>query len=294
VKAHSGLEKIEHQPADSEGTMNDRFAALRRQAIVDAADEADSRMATAPRPAASGLAVDDVVRQFAHSGGPGIGGLFVRGIESLATLRTFVESIPEGGASLETLKARKHNLEKHSYVRADTTMRIFGGRGFGLLVDPNKVTGHVRFDDGRPAIWTEDGVTTGSSKPTVAADLGRDGEVGALLDAMIGQANTAKRADATKISNWNEVEILTAPRDAYVGLFYSWPSKKGSYDQSFPEREKADLAKLWRDRTGQDTLRIYLYLHRGTPVDVEARKAQAALGRPGASTLALQEEIRAT
>ncbi|MCT2584564.1 hypothetical protein [Actinophytocola gossypii] len=293
VKLRKSLESIEHATPDTAETMNQRFAVLRRQAIVEADLEADSRMPDAPRPVDTKLAADAVVRQFGGDGAR-IGGLFVRGVESAAALRMYLESIPEPGQTLEALKSRRYNLEKYSYIRSDTTMRIFGGRSYGLLVDPNQVARHVRFDDGRAAIWSEDGVTTGTSKPTVAADLGRVDDIGDLLNAMIGDINEKKRADATKISNWNEVEILSAPPEAYVGLFYAWPTKKEAYDRVFTAEAKSSLAKLWHARTGQDVMRIYLYIHRGKPSGEDARVAQDALGAPGASTLALHEEVPVT
>lgn len=293
VKLKNSLESIEHTTPDTAETMNERFAVLRRRAIVDADLEADSRMPNAPRPVATNLAADAVVRQFSDGGGR-IGGLFVRGVESTAALRMYLDSIPDPGQPLEALKSRRYNLEKYSYIRSDTTMRIFGGRSYGLLVDPNQVTGHVRFDEGRAAIWSEDGVTTGTSKPTVAADLGRAGDIGNLLDVMVDDINAKKRADATKISNWNEVEILSAPPEAYVGLFYAWPTKKAAYDRVFTAETKTDLAKSWHAHTGQNVLRIYLYVHRGRPSGADASAAQEALGVSGASTLTLHEEVSVT
>ena len=135
-------------------------------------------------------------------------------------------------------------------------------------------------------------MTTGTAKPTVAADLGKSGEIGALLDDMTATMNAGKKDNPAKISNWNEVEILSAPGSAYAGLFYAWPSKKEAYDRVFTKEAKRDLAKLWQARTGQNVMRIYLYTHCGRPTGEDAKEAQQKLGTPGASTLELHEEVK--
>src|SRR5262249_1721068 len=111
-----------------------------------------------------------ITGQFAECSARRGGGLLMRATASEGEMSTFLNSVPPDGTSHEELKARQHNLEKYAYIRADTSMRTFGSRPSGIMLDPNPVWQHVRMNGDRLAIYAEDAVSGACTKPTIVAD----------------------------------------------------------------------------------------------------------------------------
>ena len=225
-------------------------------------------------------------QRFAHAG-PG-GGLLMRAVESPDMLSTLVESIPHATDTRSDLLKRRYMYEKYSHIRSDTWMKPFGGRTYGLLVDPHVMPAHALLKsppkkDERPQFkfHVEDATSTTAEMPIPAgADHAR--AVPEALHALIQEHQAANRGGKEK---WNEVEMLSAPPGAYQGLFHFGAEgdvkADASFDEKFPEATQKQLAALWHLKTGQESLKVYRY-HRG----------QQPVGEEGASQLKLWKEFR--
>jgi hypothetical protein len=288
------LDEIKNEPETQEAALDQEFTARIGKLV-----ESKKRPTVggipdfAALPARPEHGTDATTEQFGNTSSKSGGGVLMRGVADQAELELFLSSVPSPDTSRDALKARKFNLEKYSYVRSDTSMRAFGGRAMGLLVDPNQVKDQVKMEDGRMSMLWEDGQTGKSTKPTTTADVKKTPEeVSTGFDALVTKQNEVKKIGKQSMGNWNEVEILTAKSNAYIGLFYAWPHQK-HYDAVFTSSLKATIGELWHKVTGQTTLRIYLYKHRGNPerASDELETARAALGTPGASELILMETI---
>jgi hypothetical protein len=260
------------------------------------------------RPTARADEVDPIA-QF-NTAGPG-GGLLMRAIENPQMVQTIVDSIPDQGASLEELKKRKFYLEKYAHVRGDTSMTPYTGRNYGFLVNPHVMHEHALIpDDSNPLMpvdrkqpqikrpvkfkfYPED-AQTGNSQKLIAGDYAhvkREGmsipqHVPGKLDELIREQNKLKTQGRVGVGNWNEVEMLSAPPKAYVGMFHE--SSGAAFDTTFDLDRRKALIKSWADRTGQQALKVYRYEHLGKDGD------RSALGMPGASKLSLHGEVLAT
>ncbi|MFN6518725.1 MAG: DUF4157 domain-containing protein [Nostoc sp. CreGUA01] len=293
VEAQKALDSLKTDDL-SELELTENFDTLLKELELAAAAKAEKEKIAAKPVRPENGTTDPTTEQFGKTAKEG-GGLLMRGVADFGELNTFMTSIPEPDTPQDKLKERKFNLEKYSYIRSDTTMRTFGGRSMGFLVDWEKVSGHILTQEGKLAISEEDVQSGSTAKPSTVADNPAitQKDVAQEFDALVTKSNETKKTNPAKMGNWNEVQILTANPDAYVGLFYAWPNTKQDYDKTFTSDKKKELAQKWFEKTGQRQLRIYVYMHRGNPKPGEAESGAAieSLGEVGASDLYLMETI---
>ena len=173
-------------------------------------------------------------------------------------------------------------------------MRCFGGRNMGFLLDPSKMVDNVLTNEDSSMLMAPGDVMSGNQKPITTKDRGiKEIDVEKGFHGVVTDQNSLKQKGEA-LGNWNELQMLTAKPNAYMGLFYAWPTPT-DYGKVFTEGRKQELAKKWFEKTGQKTLNIYLYKHRGNPGakddPKEFEQAKAALGQAKASEMMLIETV---
>lgn len=223
------------------------------------------------------------------------GGLLMRAVADHKELDVFLESIPSESATQDDLKQRQFFLEKYSYIRTDASMRCFGGRNMGFLLDPSQMTESILTREDKSMLMSPGDVMSGNQKAFTTKDRNIPKvDVQNGFHGIVTQQNQLKQ-NGESLGNWNEVQTLTAKPNAYMGLFYAWPTVT-EYDKVFTSGRKQELAKKWFEKTGQKSLNIYLYQHRGNPSKEdndgkELEQAKAALGKANASQMTLIETV---